>query len=460
MAKSCEIVVIIVEKSCIFACEIVEKSCKMIDRKIISQFLRWKNAPDHKALLVKGARQVGKTTSIRAFGKAHYKHFVEINFEKDPTARDAFMGKLDERTIVLYLSAMGYGPFEKGETLIFFDEIQSCPDARTAIKFLIEDGSYDYIESGSLLGINYRDVSSFPVGFEEQVEMYPLDFEEFLWANGVSEAVVDSLRTSYERIEEVPDFLHRKMMEYLRSYLIVGGMPEAVSQYLRQDDLSQTDRVQSIILSGYRDDISKYAGNEKVLAKRVFDAIPQQLSKADKRFLLSALEDGASQRKFGSATQWLADAGIAYFSYNVRAFELPLAMSEKRNLYKFFLFDTGLLSHLCLKGIQFKVLGGDISINEGALTENFVASELVKHGHSLNYYDRKSKQELDFIYPEQNEITILEVKSGDNYRSHASLNAALKMFPEKIANAIVLSKYNVNTANGIVYYPLYMTMFL
>lgn len=422
--------------------------------------IEWKNSSDRKALLVKGARQVGKTTTIRDFGKRNYKNFIEVNFEQMPLARQAFSGNLDAKTIVLNLSAMGYGPFEKGKTLVFFDEIQSCPEARTSIKFLVEDGSFDYIESGSLLGINYKEVSSYPVGFEEQIEMFPLDFEEFLWAVGVSKDVIGLLRHAYEHVTPVADFMHEQIMKNFRQYLIVGGMPEAVTSFISDADFGRTLKIQSALLGGYGNDISKYAGTEKHLAKKVFNAIPEQLCKQNKRFILASLEKGASQRKYGDATEWLVDAGIAYFSFNVGAFELPFSFFEKRNLYKLFMLDTGLLSSMSLKNMQYQVLSGEIDINEGALTENFVAAELVKRGIALNYYDKKSRQELDFIFPENNKISVIEVKSGDNYKKHASLDAALTSFPDKINRAMVLSKFNVENTGNVIYYPLYMTMFL
>lgn len=432
----------------------------MLYRKIYDRLIEWKNSSDRKALLIKGARQVGKTTTIRDFGKRNYKNFIEINFEQMPLARQAFSGNLDAKTIVLNLSAMGYGPFEKGKTLVFFDEIQSCPEARTSIKFLVEDGSFDYIESGSLLGINYKEVSSYPVGFEEQIEMFPLDFEEFLWAVGVSKDVIGHLRQAYEHVTSVAGFMHEQIMKNFRQYLIVGGMPEAVTSFISDADFGRTLKIQSALLGGYGNDISKYAGAEKHLAKKVFNAIPEQLCKQNKRFILASLEKGASQRKYGDATEWLVDAGIAYFSFNVGAFELPFSFFEKRNLYKLFMLDTGLLSNMSLKNMQYQVLSGEIDINEGALTENFVAAELVKRGIALNYYDKKSRQELDFVFPENNKISVIEVKSGDNYKKHASLDAALTSFPDKINRAMVFSKFNVENTGNVIYYPLYMTMFL
>lgn len=432
----------------------------MLKRKIINELLYWKRKATNKALLIKGARQVGKTTIVRQFAKANYKHFIEINFEQMPTAKQAFDGNLDARTILINLSAMGYGPLEPGETLIFFDEIQSCPKARTAIKFLVEDGQYDYIESGSLLGINYKDVSSYPVGFEHELDMYPLDFEEFLWACHIGEDVIGMLEDCYENLRPVPAFLHQQIMERYRQYLIVGGMPEVVATYLANEDFNKTVTNQKDILTGYRNDISKYAGNDKMLVKSVFDAIPGQLSKQDKRFVLAAIEKNASRRKYGAPTQWLVDAGMAYYSFNVGSFELPFPSHENLKLYKLFFVDSGLMCAMMLDKIQVKVLTGDIFVNEGALAENYVAGELAKHGISLNYYDRKSKHELDFVFPEGNKISIIEVKSGKDYKKHSSLDMAQSLFGDRINRRIVMSGNDLEFENGILYLPLYMSMFI
>lgn len=432
----------------------------MLKRKIISELERWKKEASNKALLIKGARQIGKTTIVRQFAKAHYKNFIEINFEQMPMTKQAFDGNLDARTILINLSAMGFGPLEPGKTLIFFDEIQSCPKARTAIKFLVEDGQYDYIESGSLLGINYKDVSSYPVGFERELDMYPLDFEEFLWACNISGEVVAMLKECYLQLRPVPKFLHDQMMERYRQYLIVGGMPEVVVTYLGNEDFNKTIAIQKDILNGYRNDISKYAGNEKLLVKSVFDAIPGQLSKQDKRFVLAAIEKNASRRKYGAPTQWLVDAGMAYYSFNVGAFELPFPIHENLRLYKLFFVDSGLMCAMMLNGIQAHVLSGDIDVNEGALTENYVAGEFAKHGISLNYYDRKSKHELDFVFSENDKISIVEVKSGKDYKKHTSLDMAHSLFADKINRRIVMSGNNLEVENGVIYLPLYMSMFL
>ena len=432
----------------------------MLKRKIISQLTGWKEESVNKALLIKGARQVGKTTIVRQFARSHYENFIEINFEQMPMAKQAFEGNLDARTILINLSAMGFGPLEPGKTLIFFDEIQSCPKARTAIKFLVEDGQFDYIESGSLLGINYKDVSSYPVGFEHEIDMYPLDFEEFLWACNISEDVVDMLRDCYENHRTVPDFLHQQIMDRYRQYLIVGGMPEVVATYLDNEDFNKTITNQKDILTGYRNDISKYAGKDKLLVKSVFDAIPGQLSKQDKRFVLAAIEKNASRRKYGAPTQWLVDAGMAYYSFNVGSFELPFPSHENLRLYKIFFVDSGLMCAMMLDNIQGKVLTGDIFVNAGALAENYVAGELTKHGISLNYYDRKSKHELDFVFPEGNKISVIEVKSGKDYMKHTSLDVAQSLFSDRINRRIVMSGNNLKSENGVLYLPFYMSMFI
>ena len=439
----------------------------MLNRKVFAQLEQWSKSGIRKAAFLDGARQVGKTTAVRELARRLFDNFVEVNFIKTPMAKQAFGGDLDTKTIVRNLSVMGFGPFVKGNTLVFFDEIQECPNARTAIKFLVEEGEYRFIESGSLLGVNYKGgsdgsevVSSYPVGFETRMNVYPLDFEEFLWACGINGDVIDILRECYRKLTPVPQFVHERIMGYFRQYLIVGGMPEAVQTFVTEDDFGKVEAVHRDIVASYRDDISKYAGRDKTLAKRVFDAIPSQLAKQDKRFVLAELEKGASRRKYEDPTQWLIDAGDAYYSFNTTNFELPFSSYENRKLYKLYMVDTGLVSHMMLKGMRFKVLNGDISVNEGALAENYVATELSSKGMDLHYYDKKSKQELDFILEEEGAITILEVKSGATYRQHASLNAAIRTFPDRIGRAIVLCGSNVEKSDNIIYLPFYMTMFM
>lgn len=428
----------------------------MLKRKILDTLEEWYQSGHYKAPLLYGARQVGKTTAVREFAKLRYKHLVEVNFVKNPMAMQAFDGELSTKTIITNLSAMGFGPFVEGETLLFLDEIQECPKARTALKFLVEEHRYDYIASGSLLGINYKPVPSYPVGYEERHDVYPMDFEEFLWAKGISDEVIETLRTAARELKPVPSFIHEQISRYYREYLVVGGMPEVVQRFVKNPDFSQVVNAQKAILSTYRADITHYAGRQSQLVKRIFDALPSQLGKQDKRFILASLEKGASLRKYEDPTQWLIDAGIAYYSFNTNAMELPLEATENRSLYKLYMVDTGLLCSQLLKDMQFNVLNGEIDINEGALTENFVACALIAKGLSLHYYSRKSKQELDFVIPDGNRITILEVKSGNDYKRHASLTAAMGNMAVNINRGIVLSKGNVEIDGNIVYLPLYL----
>lgn len=433
-----------------------KKVADMLKRKIQDKLNDWYKSGHYKAPLLYGARQVGKTTAVREFARRHYKHLVEVNFVKRPIAMQAFDGDLTTKTIITNLSAMGFGPFVEGETLLFLDEIQECPNARTAIKFLVEENVYDYIESGSLLGINYKPVPSYPVGYEEEYDVYPMDFEEFLWAKGIAPEVYDMAKTAYKELKPVPEFIHQQLSRYYREYLVVGGMPEAVQKFVTVDDFQEVVKVQKSIISTYRADITNYAGRQAPLVKRVFDAIPSELGKEDKRFILADIEKGASLRKYEDPTQWLIDAGVAYYSFNTNAFELPFEATENRRLYKLYMVDTGLLCSQLLKNMQFQVMNGNIEVNEGALTENFVACALASQDVSLHYYDKKSKLELDFIIPDGDGICIVEVKSGDAHKKHASLNHARSNHAMRISRSIVLSKYNVEVDDGVIYLPLYM----
>jgi len=428
----------------------------MLKRKIEELLILWKSEKGKKAFLVKGARQVGKTTSIRNFGKSQYKTFIELNFERNPDLCNIFSGSLDARTIQLNMSAMGYGPFVPGETLIFFDEIQACPKARTAIKFLVEDGKFDFIESGSLLGINYNDVSSYPVGFENQHEMHSLDFEEFLWAKGVSEEVIHELRKCVSEKKELSNAIHQTMMRHFREFMIVGGMPSVVSRFIQSNDLTKVIKEQKDILNSYREDVKKYAGSNKTKVSEFFDSIPAQLNKKNKRFYLSALKKEPKMRTYEEAIMWLFDAKIASPCYNIAAIELPLVLNEKRNLFKVYMNDTGLLTALSYLGIQSEILNGNIEINEGSIIENALADAFLKNGFLLHYYDRKkpTSMEIDFVIQVRDTIQVIEAKSGSDFAKHDSLNTLLK--EKNIGEPIVFCTENIHEANGILYLPYYL----
>jgi predicted AAA+ superfamily ATPase len=432
----------------------------MLQRNIVKIFDEWKKKPKKKALLVKGARQVGKSTSITEWAEKNYKNVVVINFIEHKRASAAFDGDLDARTIIRELSLLGFGPFVENETLVFFDEIQMCPNARTAIKFLVQDGKFDYIESGSLLGINYKDVKSYPVGFEQQIDMFPMDFEEYLWAKNVGADAIAYIKQCFDDRVPIKDTIHETMMRHFREYLFIGGMPSVVAKALANPDIAETIGEQKDILESYRDDIAKYAEEEKTLAKAMFDAIPTQLAKPVKRFILADIEKGATSNKYKDAIQWLADSGVAHQCFCLSTLELPLDFVAKRNLYKIYLSDTGLLCAETMNGIQNSIMHGDFAINEGSITENAVAAILVATGKPLFYYDKNSRSELDFIVKDGNKINIIEVKSGRDYKKHASLDNARTTFAKQVGTCYVLSKNNIEIENGIIYLPLYMAMFL
>ncbi|MDD5293595.1 MAG: AAA family ATPase [Candidatus Izemoplasmatales bacterium] len=432
----------------------------MLKRKIDSVLIEWKNKDSKKALLVKGARQVGKSTSIQMFGKNNYKSFIELNFEKNPEYKEIFAGSLDANSIIINMSALGLGPFIEKETLIFLDEVQSCPKARAAIKFLVQDGRFDYIESGSLLGIHYNDVSSYPVGFEEQHNMHPLDFEEYLWAKNVNDDVINLLRNHYQNQSPIPDVIHKAIMRYFREYIIIGGLPSVVSAFIKTSDINEVLREQNSILNSYRDDVKKYSGKDKLKVQEVFDSIPEQLSKKNKRYFLSMLSKEPKMRTYEDSIMWLIDASIAIPSYNLASIELPLSLNEKRNLFKIYMFDTGLLTSMSYEGIQFEILNGDLKINVGSIIENALAVAFNHKGIQLRYYDRKkpTSMELDFVLQINNKIAIIESKSGIDFSKHPSFNRILE--EKNIDTPIVYCTSNIKRENNILYLPYYLAFLL
>jgi len=439
----------------------------MLKRKMTARLTEWKNSGKSNggrkpAMLIKGARQAGKTFVVREFARANYKNFVEINFEKQSSARVAFKGDLDAQTIIRNLSTAKLGRFEPGETLIFFNEVQCCARARTAVKSLVEDGRFDYVMSGSLSGIGYMDVPSHQANFEEQAVMYPLDFEEFLWATGVSADIVDRLRDDYAAARPVEAFLHQRIMKAYREFLVVGGMPEAVGTFVENDNFSNTLKIQRGILDSYRNDLSsKKADKEKMLAKKMFDAIPRQLNKRNKRFVLTGIEKGTPARKYEKALTRLTETGIVYNCFKATALEAELRFNEKRNLYKLYMLDAGLLCALGKSGIQSALLRGDIETNGCGITENAVAVELAKKNIPLYYYDKRGRSEIDFVFEENGGLSAIEVKSGENHKTHALLDRACEETETPLRRRMVFSRHNTEVgANGVIYYPLYMTMFL
>ena len=433
----------------------------MLYRKAYGKLQAWKQQPKRKALCVLGARQIGKTTVIRQFGAENYECFIEINFITNPDAARIFEGNLDANTIITNLTAYTRKPMIPGKTLVLLDEIQACPNARTAIKFLVEDGRFDYIESGSLLGVKHKEIKSYPVGFEEIYQMYPMDFEEYLWANGVQESTIQYLKGCYDQGVAVTDAIHATMCKLFYSYIVVGGMPDVVQTYVDTHDIAQVIARQREILELYRLDIAQYAdGNDKVKIRAIFDSIPSQLNDKKRRFILTALDPNGRQLRYADSFNWLADAGVALPCYNLEEPQPPLRLNEKHNLFKLFMCDTGLLCAACMDNVQFGLLNGDLQINMGSILENMVAQQLQSNGFRLGYYDGKKTGEIDFVIQNGMGVDLIEAKSGNDYKHHPALDKIRRIEGWQFQNAKVLCKGNVEQADGILYYPWYMVMFM
>lgn len=411
------------------------------------------------ALLLTGARQTGKTYSARLLGK-QFKSFIELNFIEHPEAVGQFKDVTSADEIILRLSAFTSTPMIPGETLIFFDEVQKCDNLITAIKFLVDDGRFRYILSGSLLGVELNDIKSEPVGYMGIKEMFPLDFMEFIINMGVRDNIISRLRQCWEERKPVDSIIHEKMMQLFRLYLIVGGMPAAVDVYKESNNVNTVMRVQQDIIALYRKDISQYAQKDKLKIKEVFDLIPSELDAKNKRFILKNLNEHAKFERYESSFLWLKDAGVAIPVYNVNEPKMPLKLSETRNLFKLFSNDVGLLAAQYANGIQMKILTGDSSINIGAVYENAVAEELLTHGLTPYYYNNKRRGEIDFVISQGDKVMPIEVKSGKDYHTHTALINLMKDFPHSLYDAIVLCNGNIEVDGNISYVPIYMVMFI
>jgi len=432
----------------------------MISRKVELDFQRFLRDENKKALLVTGARQVGKTYSIRAFARENFRSFIEVNFLENPAAKELFENAKNSKDLLMRLSLVAEGDLIPGETLIFLDEVQECKELVTAIKFLVEEGSYRYILSGSLLGVELKDIRSVPVGYLDIVEMYPLDFEEFLLANQVSDRILDALRVSFAEKEPVDALVHEKLMELFRLYLIVGGMPAAVQQYLNTNNLREVLRIQQSIVTLYKKDISKYDPDNKLYIEDIFNLIPSELNAKNKRFILKKLNENFRYSKFSNSFLWLKEAGTALPVFCVDEPVSPLLLSKSKNLFKLFLSDVGLLASMYMDQIQIKILNREKDINFGSIYENAAAQELKAHGFELYYFNSKKQGELDFLVEYQGNVLPIEIKSGKDYTKHAALSNVLANEQYGIPAAYVFHNGNVSSSGKITYYPIYMLMFL
>ena len=439
----------------------------MLKRKVYQELLNWKKNHSNSCLMIKGARQVGKTYIVRKFGENEYESFIEINFIKQKELKAIFAGGLDADTIYKRMTAQikDIALIPK-KTLIFLDEIQNCGNARTAIKFLAEDGRYDIISSGSLLGLTYaeegdaevEEPESVPTGYEDFLTMYSLDFEEFLWAEGYKKDAIDILKTYFDKKEPLPYEMNEKYEELFREYIVVGGMPEVVADYVKNHDFNTVDRIQNRILEDYRFDISKHAkGAEKVKVRSCYEAIPRQLAKELKKFQYSTVEKGKTSKKYGGSVRWLVDSALVHACYNVHEPYLPLMANSIPEQFKLYINDTGLLC--AMYGFETKRAILDNTIRgsaKGGIYENVIGESLIKKGYALYYYKPDDEHELEFLMEKNGCVIPVEVKAGNT--GTVSLNNFVKKY--KPAEAYKFINGNMGIIENKISLPHYMVMFV
>lgn len=439
----------------------------MLKRKMYSTLLQWKKEKKNECLLIKGARQVGKTYLIRKFGEKEYESFIEINFHERKSLKVIFNGDKTAEEIYKRITANIPGvKLIPGKTLIFLDEIQKCANARTALKFLAEDGKYDVIASGSLLGLSYgKDddddvdaVESIPVGYEKSVMMYSLDFEEFLWAYGYENETISYLKNFYISKEKIPFEICEKFESLLREYLVVGGMPEVVANFMEFKDFTKVQEIQDKILSSYSDDISQHAkGAEKNKVRQCYDSIPRQLARENKKFKYSEVEHKATARKFKDSVQWLNDSNMAYMCYNTTIPLLPLNAYEKESEFKLYISDTGLL--LAMFGFETKraLLNKTLKgFAKGGIYENFIAETLIKNGYTLHYYKYGDSLEIEFIIEKDGEVIPVEVKASN------AITKSLDSFVNEYSPSFCfkITGGNIGLSDKKITLPHFLAMFI
>ena len=409
-----------------------------------------------RALMITGARQVGKTYIVREFAKKNFEYVIEFNFLENQDARNILQQAKSSEDILLRISGLTDVPMVPGKTLIFFDEVQECRELVTAIKFLVEEGSYQYILSGSLLGVELKDIRSVPVGYMQIMEMYPLSFFEFCMANRVSERVFKHLSECFEKRKGIDPVIHEKMLELFHLYLMTGGMPAAVAAYLKTNNLSSVSEIQKGIVQLYIKDIAKYDPNDKLYLKEIFELIPSELNSKNKRFILKNLNENFKFSRYENSFIWLKEAGVALPVYCAQEPVIPLLLSKSTNLFKLFSSDVGLLASMYADGIQLKILNKEKDMNFGAIYENAIAQELKAQDFDLYYFQSKKQGEIDFLIEYHGKILPIEVKSGKTYSRHQALDNVLSNEQYGIDEAIVFCNENIQMKSGVFYCPVYL----
>lgn len=446
-------------------------------RKIYNKLIEWKSRNGKSALLIKGARRVGKSYIAEQFGREHYDSYIKVDFNDISNENlKLILDTLHDRDrLFSYLQLIYNTQLHERKSLIIFDEVQECPKVRAAIKYLVADGRYDFIETGSLMSIRKNTEKIVIPSEEEHLNMYPMDFEEYLWAVG-EEMLINHIKECYAKRSTLADAIHRKIMQLFKEYMIIGGMPQVVKAYLTSKDFNAADREKETILTLYRGDIAKHAGPSTLKIESIFDSIPSQLSKHEKKFKLSSLSDAARMRDYIEPFTWLNDARFVNLCFASTEPSIGLEMNADRTALKCYLGDTGLLYTLAFSNVEEKndmyrkIILGKLSSNHGMFMENIVAQMLTANKHKLFFYsnsdrdDKESRMELDFLLPKskitnQHNINFIEVKSGTRY-DLTSLEKAMKKYANELNQAIVLHPGNLREENNILYLPVYMAFLL
>ena len=438
----------------------------MLNRKIQQTLNEYFNSNRDKILIIDGARQVGKSYIIRHEGRAKFPNFIEVNMIDDRDGARVFADVKGTEDFYVRLSAVaGRRLGTKDNTLVFLDEIQAYPSMLTLLKFLCDEGRFTYIASGSLLGVTMHKTLSIPGGRIQVEHMYPLDFEEFLWANGVGKEVIDSMRKMFKNKESFNDGLHRRMLELFKTYLLVGGLPQAVNAYLDSQNIYRVRKIHEEIFSLYKEDASQYSMQEKLQIRRIYDLIPSYMENRKKRLHFNDVEEkrGKAARDYADDIEYLISAGVALEVRAIANPTFPLVSSAKKNLLKLYLNDVGLLTYVLFRNNVAAIKDDQLSINLGSVYETVVATELMAHGYTLFYYDNKQKGEVDFLIDDYDNLTVLpiEVKSGKDYSIHRALDRFIANPDYRVQSALVLSNEGESrTENATTYLPIYFIMFL
>ena len=437
----------------------------MLKRKIQAYIEQYLKSNSNKMLVIDGARQIGKSFIIREVGQRLFPNFIEVNFAKDKNGSKVFAEANTIEKFYFQLSTIaGEKMREKANTLVFLDEIQAYPHMLTMVKFLKEDDRFTYIASGSQLGVTLRQTVSIPVGSLEIKHMYQLDFEEFLWANGFGEAAIDELRRRFENRESLDENLHARMLDLFKRYLLIGGMPDAVNEYLDSRNIVAVRKIHDDIRHLYALDASQYDEEHKLKIMSVYNMIPSNMENKKKRLVYKAIEGGDKRWKdYADEIEYLVSSGITLDVKAISSPTFPLVESASKNLIKLYLNDVGLLTNILYQYNVAAILNDELSVNLGSVYESVVASELRAHGHELFYYDNKAKGEVDYIVDDYESLSVLpiEVKSGKGYQIHRALNAFATNEDYKIKRGIVLSNEREIRSKGIItYLPIYYVMFL